>query len=612
MVVRLTLSQRWLLPAGIALLTALGFLPALGNDFVSWDDDKNFLANPDYRGLGVENIRWMWTTFLLGHYIPLSWMTLGFDYTLWGMNPAGYHLTNIALHAGNAVVLFFVFRRLLHLAGVADNDRSTAAAAVGALLFAVHPLRVESVVWITERRDVLSGLFYSSAVLAYLKNVGSAQYGNVKDGARRWYWISLALFVAALLSNGKSVTLPGLLLILNVYPLRRIGGLAEWRKPEALKVYRELTPFVVLGLATVALTFTALQRMTQLPPGGKIAVSAYSLVFYMWKTILPTALSPLYPMPPIVDPLAPRYLASYIGVIALAIAGWRVRQRYPAVTTALVAFTAIVFPLLGLHQNGPQIAADRYTYHPAPALAILASAALFSLQPMRRALAISALAIAALGVFTWKQTLVWRDSRSLWAQALRVEDENAVAHSNWGNILLDADSVDAAIRHYQKSLSISAGFAQTHNHLGVALSRRGEFDEAIRRFRIAADMEPDYDEVYSNWGAALAAQGDQEGAIAQYKLALARNPNNSAAHVNWGNALVRMGKNDEALAHYEAAARIRPADPNPYHNWGVALARKGDFAAAITRFEEALARAPNRADTREMLGAARQLNRGSR
>ena len=624
MVVRLPDRHRWLIPVAIAVLTALAFLPALGNGWVSWDDDKNFLANPDYRGLGIENLRWMWSTFLLGHYIPLSWMTLGLDYVLWGMNPAGYHLTNVLLHSGNAVVLFFVFRRILRLCGFAEGTTGTMTSAVAALLFALHPLRVESVAWITERRDVLSGLFYWAAVLAYLRNGGARTAGLERRGSNdgsandessdyvreygRWYWVSLGFFLAALLSNGKSLTLAGLLLILNAYPLKRLGGAAGWWTPSARRVYLSLAPFVVLGLATVAMTFTALQRMTQLPIGGKIAVTAYSLVFYIWKTVVPTGLSPLYPMPPGVDPVAPRYLIAYAGVAALAIAAWRLRRRHPAVTTALVAFTAIVFPLLGLHQNGPQIAADRYTYHAAPALAILAAAALFTLQPMRRALGISAIIIATLAALTWKQTLVWRNSRTLWAQALRVEDENAVAHSNWGNLLLEQDSVEAAIRHYQKSLSISAGFAQTHNHLGVALSRRGDFDEAIRRFRIAAEMEPAYDEVYSNWGAALAAQGNQEAAIDRYQAALARNPNNSAAHVNWGNALVRMGRNAEAATHYAAALRIRPDDPNAHHNWGVALARDGNFAAAIPRFEAALRLAPNRNDTREMLDAARQLN----
>ena len=592
--------RRWAVPAAIALLTALAFLPALGNGFVSWDDDKNFLANPDYRGLALHNLRWMWTTFLLGHYVPLSWMTLGLDYTIWGMNPAGYHLTNILLHVANTVVLFYVGRRLLRLAGMPDEDRIAATAAVAALLFAVHPLRVESVVWVTERRDVLSGLFYSLALLAYLK-----------DG--KWYWASLALFAAALLSKATSITLPAVLLILNVYPLRRIGGADGWWTPQSRRIYASMIPFAALGIATVALTFTALQRMTQLPVGGKIAASAFSLAFYIWKTVLPTGLSPLYPMPPSVDPVGARYLVAYAAVVGLAVAAWLARRRWPGVTTAIVVFVIVVFPMLGFHQNGPQIAADRYTYHPAPALAILAAAALFTWQPMRRGLAISGVVVAMLGALTWKQSLVWHDSRSLWAQALRVDDENAVAHSNWGNLLLEQDSVDAAVRHYQKSLSISAGFAQTHNHLGVALSRQGKYDEAIRRFQIAVEMEPEYDEPYSNWGAAIAAQGNQQAAIERYQAALARNPNNSAAQVNWGNALVRMGRNAEAVEHYAAALRIRPGNADAHHNWGVALARSSDYRGATEQFRAALALNPNRADTRQFLQLADSLARtGSR
>src|SRR5881628_1952262 len=194
----------WLVPVVIALITCAAFLPTLQNQFVSWDDDKNFLENPHYRGLSWTHLHWMWTTHL-GHYIPLTWMTLGLDYLLWGMNPFGYHLTSLLLHAANEVAFFFVVRRILKRALPSPSERGHAlavSAGFAALVFAIHPLRVESVAWVTERRDVLSGLFYLSAILMYLRACERGARG------RGWYWAAVGLFVCALLSKSMVVNLP--------------------------------------------------------------------------------------------------------------------------------------------------------------------------------------------------------------------------------------------------------------------------------------------------------------------------------------------------------------------------------------------------------------------
>src|SRR6266567_1397027 len=223
----------WAIPAAVALATVAAFLPVLRNGFVVWDDDRNFVENPHFRGLGLEQLRWMWTTFHMGHYVPLSWMTLGLDYDVWGMNPSGYHLTSLLLHAANAVVVYFLARWVLEQTAAPQWGQTpfewsltpfapfALVAAIAALLFALHPLRVESVAWATERRDVLSGFFYFSSILAYLRSRG-------KDESKRGYWIAVLLFVCALLSKATSMSLPAVLLILNVYPMRRIGGAAAW------------------------------------------------------------------------------------------------------------------------------------------------------------------------------------------------------------------------------------------------------------------------------------------------------------------------------------------------------------------------------------------------
>src|SRR5438132_3757483 len=277
--------QHAVIPLVIAFSTFAAFLPALQNQFVSWDDAENFLDNHHYRGLGWTHLRWMWTTHL-GHYIPLTWMTLGLDYLLWGMNPVGYHLTNLLLHAANAVVFFVVVRRLLTRALPSPSERGHAlviSAGVAALVFGIHPLRVESVAWATERRDVLSGLFYLVAILMYLRACERGARG------RGSYWLSVVVFVCALLSKSMVVNLPVVLLILDIYPLRRLGGSIGWWSEEARRVYGEKVPFAFLAAAASAIAVLAqLSHNTMVPVAqlstlGRLAVSAYGLSFYLWK-----------------------------------------------------------------------------------------------------------------------------------------------------------------------------------------------------------------------------------------------------------------------------------------------------------------------------------------
>src|SRR5213078_4351825 len=275
----------WVAPLLVVLFTLAAFLPTLQNQFVNWDDDKNFSDNPHYRGLGWSHLRWMWTTFHVGHYIPLTWMTLGMDYLLWGMSPFGYHLTSLLLHATNAGVFYFLVLRILTFA--LSNRALALSAGFAALVFAIHPLRVESVAWATERRDVLSGLFYLLTILAYLRAC------ERMDRGRRWYWLSLALFICALLSKSMVVNLPVVLLILDVYPLRRLGGFMGWWNPAVRRVYVEKIPFVLLAAAASVIAFKAqflLQStasLDQLSVLGRLAISAYGLSFYLWKMLLP-------------------------------------------------------------------------------------------------------------------------------------------------------------------------------------------------------------------------------------------------------------------------------------------------------------------------------------
>ena len=584
----------------MALVTFVVFLPALQNDFVAWDDDRNFLQNTGFRGLGLTELRWMWTTFHLGHYVPLSWMTLGLDYTVWGMNPVGYHLTNLALHACNAALVYLIARRLFALTmDEHDAPHAASAAALAALLFSVHPLRVESVAWATERRDVLSYFFFLLSILSYLRFVAGR--------AAKDYATAVVACVAALLSKGTAVTLPAILLLLNVYPLRRLGGVSGWWTPSARRVLRELAPFFLLAMAAATMTLVALQHLEQLGPGDKLTVSTFSLAFYVLKTVAPIDLSPLYTMPAEVDLSAPRYLISYAAIVLAGAAMWRYRHRFPGGVAAAIAFFVLVFPLLGFVQNGPQIAADRYTYYAAPALTLMAAWMLTHLLKPSLVPAVSVAALALLAVLSWQQIHVWHDSASLWSRVLHVEPDSPIGHNNWGNVLMQRGTANDAITEYERAITLSPRYAEAHNNLGVALTRVGRAGEAVDHYRRALAIDPRYADAQNNWGIAAVQQGDASGAMEHYRLSLAINPSNADAHTNWGNALVRLGRPAEAVRHYEEAVGLKPDHADAHLNWGVALARQGKLTEAIGQFRLALSINPNSVEAKEYLERAMEM-----
>src|SRR5437899_6571049 len=524
---------RWLAPLLVALFTLAAFLPALQNQFVNWDDKDNFLDNPHYRGLGWTHLRWMWTTHL-GHYIPLTWMTLGLDYLLWGMNPVGYHLTNLLLHAANAVVFFFVVRRLLPRALSSPSERGHAlalSAGFASLVFAIHPLRVESVAWATERRDVLSGLFYLLTILMYLRAREREERG------RGWYWLSVAVFVLALLSKSMVVNLPVVLLILDVYPLRRLGGAVGWWSAPARRVYVEKIPFVLLAAAASAIALMAqlshdtMVSVVQLSALGRLAVSVYGLSFYLWKTVAPVSLSPLYELPPTVSPWAPPFLLSYGLVVAITAIALAFRRRVPGLPAALLAYVVILLPVLGLFQSGPQIAADRYTYLAGLGWALLTGAGLLSCWRTKRFLipGCAVCVVVGLGVLTWNQVQIWHDSERLWTHVLAIDPQSSIAENNLGIVRADQKKRAEAIEHYQRALQIRPEYAQAHYNLGVALAQQGKPAEAIEHYRQALRIKPDDALAQNNLGVLLAEQGRLAEAIEHFQVALRIKPEQTHA-----------------------------------------------------------------------------------
>ncbi len=507
---------RWLVPVIVILATGDAFLPTLQNGFV-WDDNKNLLLNLHYRGLGLDELRWMFTTSLMGHYIPLTWLTLGLDYLLWGMDPAGYHLTNILLHVATAAAFYFLTIRLLCLAagGVGEDKAVWIGAAFAALLFAVHPLRVESVAWITERRDVLSGFLYVLTILVYLRA------SDRVTRSARWYGVSVVLFACALLSKSMAVSLPVVLLILDVYPLRRLGGPVGWWSVSARQVYREKIPFVLLAGVASAVAFVALSHTVIVAPLDKVSpldrlmISGYSLGFYLWKTVAPLNLSPIYPL----SIKSTTFIWSYIILVLLImVLTFALRHRLPGLLAAWLAYVVILLPVIGIVQNGPQIAADRYTYLSCLGWAVLAGAGMFYCwRPLvRRRIGlrtfvfingVAAVVVVGLGGLTLRQAQVWYDPETLWRYTVSAVPESKIAHNNMGYAMLERGKIGEAIKHMREALRIDPAYAHAYINLGNANFERGEIGKAIKHYRQALRIDPAYADAHNNLGVALHDEG---------------------------------------------------------------------------------------------------------
>ncbi|MET0852304.1 MAG: tetratricopeptide repeat protein [Candidatus Rokuibacteriota bacterium] len=603
-------------PLLVALAAGAAFLPALDAGFVDWDDDRNFLQNPGYRGLGAAQLRWMLTSTWMGHYIPLTWASLGLNYALGGMSPWGYHLGNLVLHAANAALLFAVGRRLIAaafdggdaapavatLTSGADARRAaralTVGAAVAALSWALHPLRAESVAWATERRDVLCGLFYLAAVLAYLRAVSSGAR------RRRWLGVSVAALACALASKAMAMTLPLTLLVIDVYPLRR-------RDRGWLALVREKLPhFVLAALAALVATWAVTRgaAWTSYETYGlpaRLALTAYSFWFHAAKLVWPEGLSPLYEMPARIDLLDPRFLGPCAGVLAITALLLALRRRFPAGLAAWTHALVVLAPVSGMAHAGHQLAHDRYGYLASLGAATIAGGAVTWLLRARHAARVSrwvtaatlagvALALAGLGAAAWEQTKIWHDSETLWRAAVAADPACSLCRHKLGNVLL------AAGRHAEAEAELGTAAALRPDRagplvsLGALLTEQRRHAEAEAALREAIRRGPNTAAAYANLGALTARGGDHAEAAALLRHALVLAPwhdeardNLARALTNVGAGLAKHGRLPEAIAAFREATQLRQDDADAWRNLGQALVEQGNAAEAVPMLERA-------------------------
>jgi len=577
----------YLLLTGLSLAV---FSQTIHYNFVNFDDDIYVYNAPAIRaGLTLKGIAAAFTSPHAGNWHPLTTLSHMLDCGLYGLNAGGHHATNVVLHTIAALLLF---RALRQMTGAFWKS------AIVAALFAVHPLHVESVAWVSERKDVLSAVFFFLMLDAYVR------YARASSITR--YLVVTALFVAGLMSKPMLVTVPIVLLLLDYWPLRRFEQISSTRgKAKILhsdnqrriirRLFLEKIPLLIFSAGVGIVTFVLQKRAVgALPPlpflwRAENAVTTY--VVYAWKTLWPTRLAVFYPHPN--DTLATWQVVLTIAfLLAITFAAIVWREKRPYLFTGWFWYLIMLVPVIGLVQVGEQGHADRYTYLPSIGLfliAVWAAGEVAAVGQVRlwRGVATAGIVVivTALACTAFTQTSYWRNSETLWTHALAVTTDNDFAHNNLGYLCVDRGELDKAMSHFEAASKIRSGKLDPHYkmgtafvemNLGDALARKGQPDEAMAHFEQAINLQPDYAEAYYNRGNVLYAKGRIDEAMADFEKALQIQPNDADAHTGLGNAFLRKGAVKEAIAQYSQAVALAPEDPHSRSNLAWLLATSSD------------------------------------
>jgi tetratricopeptide (TPR) repeat protein len=642
----------WICVALLAVTLSV-YVQVVHFDFLNYDDDAYVATNTDIRGgLTLEGVRIAFTRIHQATWHPVTTLSHMLDCSLFGLAPGAHHLINVVLHALNTIGLFWVLRAM-----TGARWRSAFVAA----MFGLHPAHVESVAWVSERKDVLSTFFWVLTVASYWRYVQQPRAG-------RYAWV-VVMCTLALLSKPMVVTLPVMLLLLDVWPLRRItlteivnhvgatgrsplrnvtlsGQLFATHRSTLTTLVIEKVPLLIAALGVSAMTVLA-QRdagamvpIEALPMRLRLANVPISYVRYLGELVWPVRLAILYPYPPHWP--AWQVTAATALLLGLSLLAGLAARRHPYVLVGWLWYLITLLPVIGLLQVGIQAMADRFTYVPFIGLFIIVSwggYALLDGWPYGvRTLAVAGmLAVAGCTLLTERQVRYWRDSVTLFEHALAVTTDNYIphvylgkaflaqgrvadaaaqfaewvrltpqlyaAHFQYAGLLADLGQYDAAVEQYGEAVRLRPDIAAGHYNLANALVRRGDLTAAMGEYERAITLDPDWPEAHHNLGIAFAGQGRSGEALAQYDEALRLRPDFPEAYVSRGLLLTELGRTEEAIAAYLQAIALRPALPAAQRNVGIALAREGRTAEAIAHLEEALRLAPDDAEAHQQLGA---------
>jgi tetratricopeptide (TPR) repeat protein len=634
-------NNKWSIPAvctGLAVITGLSFLPVLNNSFIMFDDGLYVADNPRVlKGLKWTNILWAFGSFRASNWHPITWLSHMLDCQLYGTAWSGHHLSNLLLHIVNTLMLFVVLARFTGARG---------PSAIAAAIFGVHPVHVESVAWIAERKDLLSSFFFLLTLIAYGNYTSSAkeQLQNVattKSPIQRqliWYALSLCLFACGLMSKPMLVTLPFVLLLLDLWPLARMGHGTSYSKRKVGVLLLEKIPFFGLAAVSCAVTMAAqsasgaVVSLQRLSINLRIENACVSFLRYAGKMIWPTHLAVFYPHRP-----APLwvFLIAILFIIGGCVAAFYFRRRRGWLFTGWFWFLGMLVPVSGLVQVGSQAMADRYLYLPSIGLLValvweLNEAVRFWPQYKSAIGFAGSLIVVALIAVTFIQSRRWKNTETLFTYTRQVTDKNylactllaraigeegrtseatalleealqfapdyAPARVAHGDLLAKQNQHALAVADYEAGLQLDPNNADTHNNLANSLEFLGRHDEALQHYHAALELNPDFALAQYNFALALARSDRQNEAEAHYRAAINLNRGNTSAHYNLAEVLVHLGRLDDAKTEYQTALRLNPKHFGAQMNLASTLVAQGDNAGAIPHFRAALKLRPDFAD----------------
>ena len=608
----------------LAVVTLAIFSPALFNDFVNYDDLSYVTSNPHIQsGLTPDAVAWAFTTGHASNWHPLTWISHMLDWQFSGKNPAGHHATSILFHVANTLLLFLLLKKI---SGAVWRSAFVAA------LFALHPVHVESVAWISERKDVLSAFFFLLTLWAYAGYAQKAEIRgqmsevrnpafNLRPLTSGLYWLALFFLALGLMSKPMLVTTPFVLLLFDYWPLHRFELKTQNSKLKTVAwLIAEKIPFFALAVASSLATFIvqkkggAVTSILALPLDSRIGNALVSYIRYLGKTFWPDNLAILYPYPPSRHWATSQVIGSVAILLAItACAIWLARRR-KYFLVGWLWFLGTLVPVIGLVQVGIQAMADRYTYIPLIGIFFAAVWWIADATQSKRWQpfvlgTFAAIVLVVCARLTERQIAFWHDSETLFGNAVAVTEKNYLAYNNLGFHLANEGKrfgnearLDEAIKNYRKAVEIDPTYEDAQNNLGHALAEQEKYAEAIPHYLAALRSNPKHVEVHNNLGNALASLGQIDQGIEHYRIALTNDPKHADAHNNLGIALAMKGKLDEAIGEFHAALKFKTNDASAHSNLGNAYAAQKKFDDAIREYEASLRLDPKDSQAQNNLG----------
>jgi hypothetical protein len=563
----------------IAIITVVVYLPALQNGFVNFDDNEYVYNNPNIRSIGPYLLKWSITAFHSSNWHPLTWLSHAVDYAVWGLNPMGHHLTSVVLHCLNTFLVVILVFNLINLykykslsIDISQQYRPSYrkplfASAVAGMLFGLHPLHVESVAWVSERKDLLCAFFFLLSILSYIR------YANASPDRQknRAYFVSIIFFILALVSKPMAVTLPVILIILDVYPLERIDLKHVFTARR--RVLIEKVPFFVLSFASAILTILAQQKampsLELFPFTTRGLVAVRAIGFYLVKIIFPKDLAPLYPHPRELSSLPFDYIFAILFVSGFTIYCVRSWSRKKKLWTAVwLYYLVTLLPVLGIIQVGGQAAADRYTYLPSLGPFLVAGLCVAdvwdkfsermqrSFSKLLSALILSLVILIPLSALTIKQISIWKNSITLWDAELRLYPDSYRAYFTRGNYYYEKGMLKKALDNFDKAIELHPQFARAYYDRGIVYEDLGNDRQALEDYGRAIAFKPDYQLPYNNRGTLYGKMGLYMNALKDFDMAVRLNDQDSVAYFNRGLAHRMLGNHEKANEDFQTAYRL--------------------------------------------------------